>query len=145
MDEFNHAKKRFAKYVVNYDTNIGAIKLKIVHSYEVVNNMQYLCQKLNLNQEDSQIALIIALLHDIGRFEQYLNCQLIYSPSRQTNLDKWLSYIAFIFDLHFDVSKKYIKENNYINRLFNRITPVDELTAKKYQELKQLSLKYIEE
>ena len=30
MDEFNHAKKRFAKYVVNYDTNIGAIKLKIV-------------------------------------------------------------------------------------------------------------------
>ena len=78
-------------------------------------------------------------------YKQYVNCQLIYSPSRQTNLDKWLSYIAFIFDLHFDVSKKYIKENNYINRLFNRITPVDELTAKKYQELKQLSLKYIEE
>ena len=70
-------------------------------------------------------------------YEQYLNCQLIYSPSRQTNLDKWLSYIAFIFDLYFDVSKKYIKENNYINRLFNRITPVDELTAKKYQELKR--------
>ena len=36
MDEFNHAKKRFAKYVANYDTNIGAIKLKIVHSYKVV-------------------------------------------------------------------------------------------------------------
>ena len=254
MDEFNYAKKRFTKYVADYDINIGAIKLKVVHSYQVVNNMQYLCQKLHLNQEDTQIALIIALLHDIGRFEQYriyqsfedyrtidhaafssqllfeqglikefiatrkydhlikvaieqhnkyqvtgdfnerellfiylirdsdkldnfrvketetfetllnvskeqlelekisdgvyeqyLNCQLIYSPSRQTNLDKWLSYIAFIFDLYFDVSKKYIKENNYINRLFDRVKPVDKLTAKKYRELKELSLKYIDQ
>ena len=240
MELFDQAKKRFNEYISNYDLSQSLIKLKVVHSFQVVNNMEYLCQELKLDDEDLQLALIIALLHDLGRFEQYriyhsfedyktidhalfssqllfdqglikefisnrkydslitfserellfihlirdadkldnfrvketesfetllnvtkeqlekesisdgvydqyLQCQLIYSPSRQTNLDKWLSYIAFIFDLHFDASKKYIRENDYINRLFNRVAPRQTKTANQYHQLQLLSLKYLEE
>ena len=40
---------------------------------------------------------------------------------RRTIIDYWVCVIAFIFDLNFDISLKYIKDNNYIDILINRI------------------------
>ncbi len=47
----------------------GKIKLKIKHTYEV-NKSEYISKGLGLNQENIELAKLIALLHDIGRYKK---------------------------------------------------------------------------
>lgn len=68
--DFELAEKEFQKYLENYDANDGSIALKIRHTYEVVRKSEYIAQGLKLDDENIKLAKIIALLHDIGRFEQ---------------------------------------------------------------------------
>ena len=252
MINLEKALKAFQTYVSQYDENNPSIHLKIVHTYEVMKVSDYLCQQLSLTQEETQLASLIALLHDIGRFEQwtryqsfadhktidhalfssqllfeegyirqfiddnqydeiiknaieqhnkyqiddgfdektllfihlirdadkldnfrvkedekienilyvsakevnqetispkvydqFYHQQLIYSPNRQTHLDMWLSYIAFIFDLHFEESLKYIKDNHWVERSFSRLSPSNRETYEQYVTLKQKALEYI--
>ncbi len=70
MIDFEYAKVSFKNYLKDYDSNYGKIELKIRHTYGVVNASEYIAQKLSLNDEDIELAKLIALLHDIGRFEQ---------------------------------------------------------------------------
>lgn len=64
------AEKVFASYVGKYNPANGMIRLKIVHTYKVVAVAQEIAEQLHLDEEDVQLARLIALLHDIGRFEQ---------------------------------------------------------------------------
>ena len=64
------AKKTFAEYVKNYDINDEKIKIKISHIERVSQIAKNLAMSLNLNEEDIELAELIGLLHDIGRFEQ---------------------------------------------------------------------------
>lgn len=66
----NKAKEAFASYVSNYNPDNGMVRLKIVHTYKVVYIAKEIARGLNLNDEDVELAELIALLHDIGRFEQ---------------------------------------------------------------------------
>ena len=68
--DFELAEKSFQEYLKNYDTNDGSIALKIKHTYEVVKKSEYIANGLKLDKENIELAKIIALLHDIGRFEQ---------------------------------------------------------------------------
>ena len=52
--------------------------------------------------------------------------------------------LAFIFDFNFDISLKYIKENNYINKLMNRFKNQNEETAQRIEEIKKIANDYIE-
>ena len=70
MINFKHAMKAFKKYLEQFDSQYGKIDLKIRHTYGVVKASEYIANKLNLNNEDIELAKLIALLHDIGRFEQ---------------------------------------------------------------------------
>lgn len=70
MIDFEYAKISFKNYLKNYDANYGKIELKIRHTYGVVNASEYISQKLSLDDEDIELAKLIALLYDIGRFEQ---------------------------------------------------------------------------
>lgn len=54
----------------NFDINDEKINHKLNHTYNVIENAKYLCECLNLDKENTELALIIALLHDIGRFDQ---------------------------------------------------------------------------
>ena len=67
---YNNAKKQFEKYLDGYDRNNDKVHLKIIHTYGVVHDMTEICQRMQLSDEDTELARIIALLHDIGRFEQ---------------------------------------------------------------------------
>ena len=68
---FEYAKNRFINFINNsYDLNDEKIKHKLNHTFHVVDNARYLCDKMNIDNENKEIALIIALLHDIGRFDQ---------------------------------------------------------------------------
>ncbi len=63
-------EKEFDKYVSNYDMNNKDIKLKYNHSYRVMKLQEKYAKKLGFSKEDIEIAKVIGLLHDFGRFEQ---------------------------------------------------------------------------
>ncbi len=68
--DIEHAKKAFERYLDQYDREDDKIKLKIVHTYGVVRCMNQITKKMGLSKEERKLAELIALLHDIGRFEQ---------------------------------------------------------------------------
>ena len=68
--DFKVAKAAFEKYLDEYDRTDDKIHLKIVHTYCVVDAAEEIATRMHLREEDVQLAKIIGLLHDIGRFEQ---------------------------------------------------------------------------
>ena len=68
--DMQKAKEQFEKYVENYNPRDEKIRIKIEHIERVAQIAKTITQKLNLNEEDAQLAEVIGLLHDIGRFEQ---------------------------------------------------------------------------
>lgn len=64
------AKKAFKEYVKNYNPEDAKIKIKIAHIERVTQIAKQLAENLNLDKEDIELAELIGLLHDIGRFEQ---------------------------------------------------------------------------
>ena len=256
MINLRKAQESFKEYLKDYDIEDGNIKLKIKHTYEVVNKSEYIAKGLGLNQENIELAKLIALLHDIGRFEQVkqtndfldsndfehanygvkvlfeddlirkfiennkydniikkaiynhnkykieenlndaelLHSKIIrdadkldnfrvketehfknifpskYNPQtinfelispkvyndfmshrcikledRQTQIDFWVCVIAFIFDLNFDISLKYIKQNNYIDILIDRIEYKNNDTKQKMEDIRKCAKEYLEE
>lgn len=254
MLDFKKALKEFKRYLNNYDMNDGMIKLKVVHTYGVVNSSEYISKELSLDNENVELAKIIALLHDIARFEQakeygdyrdyktvdhgdlaikilfddglirnfvdtdkydsiilkaiknhnkfkieedlselellhskiikdadkidnfrvkatnsfenifnsskeklendvitdkiydeFMNKKLIVSSERVTDMDCWVSYIAYIFDFYFESSLKYIKDKNYINILVDRINYKNNETKVKMENIRSFANKYIDD
>lgn len=71
MIDIEKAKNSFKKFLEKYsDKEKLAFKLKVVHTYHVVENAKQIAVKLNLPDEEIKLAELIALLHDIGRFEE---------------------------------------------------------------------------
>ena len=68
--DFDHAKLEFEKYLRNFDLENSKIRLKQEHTFGVVKAADYICSREGMGEEDRELALLIALLHDIGRFEQ---------------------------------------------------------------------------
>lgn len=67
---YNDAKQKFETYLESYDRSNDKVRLKIIHTYGVVHDMSEIYHRMHLTEEDTELARIIALLHDIGRFEQ---------------------------------------------------------------------------
>lgn len=70
MINLQKAKQEFKKYVSNYDIENERIKLKIAHTERTANIAKEIAKHLKLEEEGVQLAELIGLLHDIGRFEQ---------------------------------------------------------------------------
>lgn len=68
--DLEYARKSFQRYLSAYDAEDDKIKLKRVHTFCVVKAAEYITARENISKEDRELALLIALLHDIGRFEQ---------------------------------------------------------------------------
>ena len=233
MIDLKRATDAFENYISQYDLSIPSLRLKVIHTYETMKCIRMLCDQLTLTHEEKDLATLIALLHDIGRFEQWVRYEsfadyktidhalfsnellfdkglirnfiqdehydniikvaivchnqykladeydektllfihlmrdadkldnfrvkeeesietLLFVSLDEVNNEKisplvydQLSYIAFLFDLHFDESIQYIRENHWIERSFARITPIDETTKKEYDILKQRALEYV--
>ena len=73
----------FDNYVNKYDMSIPEISYKYYHSIRVMNYMEVLAKSMNLPIYDVELAKIIGLLHDIGRFEQYKR----YNSFSDKNID----------------------------------------------------------
>lgn len=253
MIDFIKAQKAFKNYLEDYDMNDGMIQLKVRHTYGVVALSEYIASDLNLPEEDIELAKLIALLHDIARFEQakefgdyrdyknvdhaelavkilfkdnlirrfietdaydniilkavknhnklsieeglnnkellhakiirdadktdnfrvkandtfedifnssreklenstitdkiyndFMSNKIIISKERVTDMDCWISYIAFIFDYNFISGLKYIKEKDYINILVDRIDYKVLDTKNKMEEIRKHAINYID-
>lgn len=68
--DYSRAKEVFEQYLDGYDRENDKVKLKIVHTYGVVARSTEIADRMKLSGEERTLAQIIALLHDIGRFEQ---------------------------------------------------------------------------
>ena len=68
-------KNWFHNYVGPFKANNGhfidGIEIKIIHSLKVCEEIIALAKALSLSEEQTAIAEIMGLFHDIGRFEQY--------------------------------------------------------------------------
>lgn len=63
-------KDVFAEYVSHYDASDGKIKLKIDHTYRVAGLCDRIARSLDLPIWDVDLAWLLGMLHDVGRFEQ---------------------------------------------------------------------------
>ena len=54
-------------------------------------------------------------------YEDFMQQKCIKLEDRKTIIDYWVCVIAFIFDLNFNISLQYVKENNYIDILVDRL------------------------
>ncbi|MBR5369981.1 MAG: HD domain-containing protein [Bacilli bacterium] len=74
MIDLIKARKEFKKYIDNYNNQDDpGFNLKIVHTYHVVDNAMMIAKELGLTEEDINLAGLIAILHDIGRFDELKN------------------------------------------------------------------------
>lgn len=71
MIDIANAKIAFKDFLDEYkDKSDLGFELKIVHTYHVAENAKKIAKKLNLSKENIELAELIGLLHDIGRFEE---------------------------------------------------------------------------
>lgn len=68
--DLQYAKQQFEQYLNNYDRTDDKVRLKIAHTYGVTECSRQIAERMGLNREDTELAQLIGLLHDIGRFEQ---------------------------------------------------------------------------
>ena len=101
MNEMNENVDSFDNYAMNFDFNEDAIRRKYEHSYRVMREGDAIVYSLGLEEDDSYLACLIGLLHDIGRFEQ------------------WTKYKTFNDEESIDhalIATKLLFENNYIKK-----------------------------
>lgn len=65
-----HVKDTFQAYADNYNAEDEKIKLKIFHTYRVADIAERIAKSLGLCDEDIELAWLMGMLHDVGRFEQ---------------------------------------------------------------------------
>lgn len=64
------AKETFLRYAAGYDLEDVKIKLKADHTLRVASLCAQIAESTGLDREDTELAYMAGLLHDIGRFEQ---------------------------------------------------------------------------
>lgn len=69
--DLEKAREEFLKYTEKFNLEDENIKRKQQHSLRVMAISQKIATKIGLTQEEIEIATLIGLLHDIGRFKQY--------------------------------------------------------------------------
>lgn len=69
----------------------------------------------------------------------------VFRDERRTHLDMWISYMAFIFDLNFSSSFRFIQEHDYINKCLGRMEYQREDTRKAMEEVRKICLEYVSE
>ena len=97
----------FNKYTDNFDRNDKDINLKYNHSLAVMDLMKELAFRLNFSKENIELAGLIGLLHDIGRFQQLKD----FNSFSDKNVDHAEAGADFLFkDGHI---RDYIEDNKY--------------------------------
>ena len=98
MIHIENGKKELINHVQAIGIQNQRVEMKIGHIMRVVENCGKIAIALGLKEEQIQLAKLIGLLHDIGRFEQY---KIVDTTKK--------------FD-HGEAGVNVLKENNYIRK-----------------------------
>ena len=63
---------------------------------------------------------------------------------KKSSVDSLIGHFAYIFDFNFPDTIQYIKEQNYIEKIYNRFEFHDPKTKKQYEKIYEKVLKYME-
>ena len=110
MIDIKRAKYAFKEYVKNYNPEDPQIKLKIAHMERVADVARNTAQYLKLSEEDIELAELIGLLHDIGRFEQ-IRIYHTFVDKKSINHGEFGAKILFEEGL----IREFIEDNQYDN------------------------------
>lgn len=108
MINLKQCKEVFLNHLEQYEdkTTIG-FDLKVKHTFRVMKISKELCKKLNLSKEESKLAQVVALLHDIGRFEEIrYNKKLDNAKYDHATVGVDLLFKENVID-KFNIEKKY--------------------------------------
>lgn len=72
-------------------------------------------------------------------FHTFMEKKPLLNSLRETHLDMWLSYAAYLFDLNFPASFRYLEENGYVTVMLSRVLPKDPLTRQRWDIISQLA------
>lgn len=101
MVDIQITKEIFNEYTNKFNIKDEKLNNKINHSYRVSKICKELAKSLNLTEEKIEIAELIGLLHDIGRFEQYTKFKTFRDKE---SID------------HGNLGKEILEKNNYIRK-----------------------------
>ena len=110
MLDLEKCKDEFLKYTEKYNLSNEKLKRKQLHSLRVMQKSRIIAQSLKLSEEEIQIATLIGLLHDIGRFEQYTKYNTF---SDHNSIDHAELGIRILQENNY--IKNYIEDENWIN------------------------------
>ena len=110
MLDLEKCKDEFLKYTEKYNLSNEKLKRKQLHSLRVMKKSRIIAQSLKLSEEEIQIATLIGLLHDIGRFEQYTKYNTF---SDHNSIDHAELGIRILQENNY--IKNYIEDENWIN------------------------------
>ena len=68
--DLENAKKVFEEYASHFVVKDNKVNVKVKHTRGVMKVAGYIASELHLSEDDVELAKMIGLLHDIGRFEQ---------------------------------------------------------------------------
>ena len=99
----------FAKYVDNFDFSEDGINRKYYHSIRVMEFAEKIAISENFDEDDIEIAIILGLLHDYARFEQWTN---YHTFSDIKSIDHGDLAVDILFNQN-HIEKFYNKKENY--------------------------------
>ena len=109
-----NAKKEFIKYTQKYDLQNEHIKGKQKHSLRVMEISKQIAEGLKLTKEETDLATLIGLLHDIARFEQYTK----YGTFKDLQS---IDHGDFGAEILRDDIRKYIETNEFDNIIIKAV------------------------
>lgn len=116
MIDLEKCKEEFLRYTKMYDLENEGIRRKQLHSLRVMEESKKVAKALNLSKEKIEIATLIGLLHDIGRFEQYNRGNTYLNEMILDHANLGVEVL-----LKDDYIKKYIDDEHYIGVILKAI------------------------
>lgn len=114
----------FQHYTGAYNQKDERVALKIMHTNCVADNCDYLSGQLELTEEEKDLAWLIGMLHDIGRFEQ---CTATGSFIDSKTNDHAQAGVNFLFEQ---------------NGLFQFVNDIDKKTDAEFLRYLRLAIAY---
>ncbi len=132
-------REKIDEFVKDYDMEDPMINLKYYHTFRVADISEKLAQSLNMTDEQVNVAYIIGLLHDIGRFYQVKNYQT-FVDSKEHSVDHG--------DLGYEMLKsgyirEYIDDDKYDYIIEEAVRNHNKLEIDKSKNYSELELKFL--
>ncbi len=77
--------------------------------------------------------------------DQFVRKAPILRTPKQTSLDRLISLVAFIFDLNFDYSKKFVYEKDFINRMLDNFEFSQEKAKQQIEIVREVANNFLKE